>query len=172
MGAAARVRGSAELSPASHQSRGHLQGRLAGWSPVADDTSRTSWRGGVLCPAPCTGGSPDAPSGPVPAARPLPIDEQKVRAPGPPGGVGPATRRQVAHVRSLGVASCTTPRLREAKWTPVAGTPAWAPAAHRRAALPSSPRGCQQPGVGASAALPRSHAALGPLQGDPDRELP
>lgn len=142
------------LSPASH-----LQGRLAGWSPAADDTSRTSWRGGVLCPAPCTGGSPDAPSGPVPAARPPPIDELSVRAPGPPGGVGAATRRQVAHVRSLGVASCTTPRLREAKWTPVAGTPAWAPAAHRGAALPSSPRRSRQPGVGAA---PPSHGPTRP----------
>lgn len=45
--------------PAGHLPRDHPHDRRAG-SHRCNDTSRTSWRGGVLCSAPCKGRPPDA----------------------------------------------------------------------------------------------------------------
>jgi hypothetical protein len=108
-----------------------------------------------------------------------PPDHPWSLSPGPQQARGAGiTAAQVAHAYSVGVASCTTPRLQGTKMDSVEATASWAPAprAHPRA-LPvsASPEDVsdtlERPPL-SRAALPRPHAALGfppppRLQGDP-----
>lgn len=98
--------------------------------------------------------------------RPLPTDHWRVPAHGPRLGGGPAPPRQVAHAHSRGVASFTTPRLREPKWTPVTGTAAWVPGRPAFATPwgprcpPTEPRGPLKVTRSRAAALGRRGRAL------------
>lgn len=130
---------------AGHLPRDHPRGGRAG-SHHGDDTSRTSWRGGVLCSAPCKGRPPDA-SRPGPRARcrsrPLPTPTTpRVPARGRwRARARPASRRrQVVHAYSLGVASCTTPRLQGTKMDSGGGDSRMGTGPARTAPRPPCPR--------------------------------
>lgn len=163
VGAAAGVR-RGRRRPGRPPAAGPPSSHPAGFRPAADDTSWTSWRGGVLRSAPCKGRSPDACRARACSPPPAHRDHPYVPAPGcPTGSAGSASpKRQVAHVYSLGVASCTTPRLQGTKMDSVAETTAWAPARVRH--QPPGPRpskGIPTPLPGTRAALLRPHAAPG-----------
>lgn len=129
---------------ASHLPQDHPRGRRAG-SHRGDDTSRTSWRGGVLCSAPCKGRPPDA-SRPGPrtrcGSRPCPPRPPRGSRRGVAGGrARPASRRrQVVHAYSLGVASCTTPRLQGTKMDSGGGDSRMGTGPARSAPRPPCPR--------------------------------
>lgn len=167
---------------AGHLPRDHPRGHRAG-SHHDDDTSRTSWRGGVLCSAPCKGRPPDA-SRPGPRtrccchSRPLPTattrtvparGRWRARAAGitaAPGRPRLLTRCCIMHHAA---------RLREPKWTPVEETAAWAPAPRSQPApvlpLPTL-KDASSPGAGPKPLpAPPSRGPTrrrGPLQGDPE----
>lgn len=170
---------------ASHLPQDHPRGRRAG-SHRGDDTSRTSWRGGVLCSAPCKGRPPDASRpGParVPAAAPDPAHPDHPEGPGA-GSLAGARGRHHGGARSStlthsGLHHAPRRAFREPKWTPVEETAAWAPAprAQPRArpalALPSpTPQDASAPRAGPPPLpAPPSRGPTrrrGPFQGNPD----
>lgn len=139
------------LAPARHLPRDLSRGRrAAGDRGGSHDLDLVAGCGAV--PRAASGKFAGCSRRPVPSPRPCPQATGEGRgAPGVRGRTRGSRWPTIAHSVLHHAARC-------ALWYKMdsgGGNAAWAPTAHRRAALPSPPGKCQHPRVGTRAALPR-----------------